>query len=393
MDFDFDRVFSRFGTGSMKWDQLEKLYGTIDVLPMWVADMDFVSPPAIMETLHQQIEHGVFGYAILSDEFREEVRRWVEHRHGWKTEMDWYVFCPGVVTSLVLAIETFSEPGDKIIIQPPVYPPFKRSVELAQRELTNNPLKFVDGQYVIDFEDLEQKIDERTKLLVLCNPHNPVGRVWKQDELQKLGELCEKYDVRILSDEIHCDIIYPGSKFTPFASITETFAQNSLTFMAATKTFNIAGLPFSYTIIPNQELRRQFQKSLLKYALHMYNGLAVRATEAAYRDGESWLEQLLVYLKGNLDELITFVERRIPEIKVTHPQGTYLVWLDCRELGLDDQELAKFLAKEAKVGLNLGHTFGVGGEGFARINIGCPRSVLLEGLRRIEAAVNRLKER
>ncbi|UOF89976.1 pyridoxal phosphate-dependent aminotransferase [Fodinisporobacter ferrooxydans] len=391
MDDQFDNVLNRFNTHSMKWDQLNKLFGSTDVLPMWVADMDFVSALAIRTAIDKVTEHGVFGYPFVPDTLREAIQSWLGRRHNWPVETDWFVFCPGVVTTLALSIETFSEPGDKIIIQPPVYPPFKRTVEMTGRELVNNPLIWQDDKYVMDYDGLEQLIDAQTKILVLCNPHNPVGRVWTKEELQKLGEICEKHGVMILSDEIHCDIVYPDHPFTPFASVRESFAQHSLTCMAATKTFNIAGLPFSYAVIPNATLRRKFQQALLRYALHMFNSVAIAATEAAYQDGEPWLDQLLQYLKGNVDTLLAFVKERIPEIRAIRPEGTYLIWLDFRALELSDTQLGEFLTKEAKVGLNLGHTFGAGGEGFARINIGCPRTTLLEGLSRIEAAVQRIK--
>lgn len=390
MNCDFDRVIDRCHTNSIKWDFAQSIFGVDDVLPMWVADMDFEAPQPVIEALVEKAKHGIFGYADGTESYYEAIMGWMLRRHNWRIERDWICFCPGVVPSLLWLVRAFVKPGEKVVVQSPVYPPFFRSIESNGSELLNNPLKLENGQYVIDFVDLEEKLKSGAKILILCNPHNPVGRVWKREELMKIGELCLKYHVIVVSDEIHSDLIYSGQKHIPFAALSEELAQNSIVCTAPSKTFNLAGLQISNIIIPNPELRRTFKKTLASNGMSHPNIFGLVALEAAYNEGEEWLNQLLVYLKENLNFLLQYIERNVPKVKVIIPEGTYLVWLDFRELGMEPKELQKFLLNKAHVAMNAGYTFGPGGEGFERLNIACPRSVLQEGLGRIARAVNSL---
>lgn len=388
MNFDFDKVIDRKNTNSIKWDFTEKFFGEADVLPMWVADMDFEAPPQVTEALLQRVKHGIYGYSGFTDSYYQAVVDWMQKRHEWTVERDWISYCPGIVPALYWAVRAFTRPGDKVVLQSPVYPPFYAAIERHGCEVVNNPLKLTEGCYSMDFEDLEQKLaDEAVKMLILCSPHNPVGRVWTREELARLAELCRQHNVIVVSDEIHADIIYTGHKHVPLASLSEEIAQISIICTSPAKTFNLAGLQTSNIIIPNKDLRTGFNQVMEDNGMHLPTIFGVKGLEAAYQYGEQWLEELLVYLQGNLEYLEHFIEEKIPRVKVVRPQGTYLVWLDMRELGLNDEELQKLLVQKARVALNSGAGFGQGGEGFARINIGCPRSVLVEGLRRIERAL------
>ncbi|MCY6484073.1 pyridoxal phosphate-dependent aminotransferase [Clostridium aestuarii] len=390
MKYDFDKVINRIGTNTAKWDEVEMKFGTKDVLPMWVADMDFRIAQPIIDALKERAEHGIFGYTKMSDSYKEAVCSWMEKRHEWKIEKDWVIHSPGVVPALSIIVKEFTKPGDKIIIQTPVYYPFFDVVRDNNRELICNSVKFENEKYVMDYEDLESKIDENVKMMILCSPHNPIGRVWSKEELVKLGEICMKHNIMVVSDEIHADLVYKGHKHIPFASISEEFAQNSITCFAPSKTFNIAGLQSALLSIPNKEYYDKFSLALGALDIRRDNCFGAVATETAYTEGEEWLEQLLDYLEGNLEFLTEYCEERIPKIKVNKTEGTYLVWLDCHELGMSKEELGDFMIKEAKVALDHGYWFGPEGEGFARINIACPRATLEEGLKRIENAVNRL---
>lgn len=390
MRYDFDKKIDRMNTASIKWDEVENMYGDKEILPMWVADMDFLAPAPVIEALKKRAEHGVFGYTTRSESYLESVVGWMEKRHQWTVEKDWLCHSPGVVSGLSLIVDAFTEPGDKVIVQPPVYYPFTNVVVKHGREVVNNPLKFEEGHYTMDFDDLKQKLDPSVKLLILCSPHNPVGRVWTKEELTKLGDICLEQGVIVVSDEIHFDLIYKDYKHVPFASLSPDFASNSVTCTAPSKTFNLASLQTSNIIIPNDGLRDIYKKELETYSLGLPNAFGVVATEAAYREGDEWLEQCIDYVKGNLDFLTHYLETNLPKIKVIPPEGTYLVWLDCRELGLHEKKLEELMLKQAKVAFDEGYIFGPGGEGFTRINLACPRSVLEEGLRRVEKAVNRL---
>ena len=389
MIYDFDHVWHRKNTGSIKWDGLEKLFGDADLLPMWVADMDFKVPQPVIDALKQQANHGIFGYTIRPESYNEAVAQWFSRRHNFQIEKDWLVFTPGVVPALSMIVQTFTEPGDKIIIQPPVYYPFSNVVKRQQRKLVENPLTFDGERYTMDFVDLERKIDPDVKMLILCSPHNPVGRVWTAEELHQLGELCVKHNILVVADEIHGDLVRKGYRHTPFASLSETFAQQSITCTAPSKTFNLAGLQASHVIIPNERHRRAFKATINTLGLGLPNTFAIAAVEAAYRHGEDWLRQLLDYLEANIQFLTSYIEQNIPQIKVIQPEGTYLVWLDCRSLNLNAKQLQTLMQKEAKVALDEGAIFGTGGAGFERINVACPRSTLEEGLKRIKKAVKR----
>lgn len=391
MKYDFDRIIDRTHTGSYKWDQSEKLFGNPDIIPMWVADMDFQAPQPVVEALRKRAEHGIYGYTFRPQSYIEAVAEWQKKRHGWEVDLDWISTSPGVVTALSLAVDTMTKPGDKIILQAPVYYPFYDVIARNGREIVNNPLRLENGRYTMDLELLEQQIDGSVTMLLLCNPHNPGGRVWTREELERLGEICLKHNILVVSDEIHGDLVFKGYKHTPFASISEEFAQNSITCIAPTKTFNIPGIQTSQVIIPNEKFRKAYNDRLKTLSLHMENCFGGLATESCYNFGEEWLEQLLEYLQGNLTFLTKYLSEKLPEIGVIIPEGTYLVWLDCSAISRDADTLKELMFKEAGVAFSEGSVFGKEGEGFLRVNIACPRSVMAEGLERFaKAARNRL---
>lgn len=393
MKYNFDEIIDRTKHHSVKWDELETIFGadSQDVLPMWIADMEFRSSKPIIEAINKAVEHGIYGYTSRTDSYSQAIIDWMGKRHNWKIKKGWLAFSPGVVPALSLIIRAFCQPGDKVVVQPPVYYPFFRVIENNGCHIANNPLKLSNKKYFMDYEDLERKIDDpRVKLLILCSPHNPVGRVWQKEELIILGEICLKHNIIVVSDEIHADILFEGYKHTPFASISPAFAHNSITCTAPSKTFNLAGLQTSSLIIPNKKYYKIYENILNSLALDENNVFGLVALEAAYRDGEEWLEQLLSYLNENLDFLMKYFKERIPKIEVIKPEGTYLVWLDCQQLGLNSKDLNNFMIKKAKVALDDGYWFGIEGRGFMRINIASPRSFLEEGLERIERAVNSL---
>jgi cystathionine beta-lyase len=383
--YDFDEVIDRRHTSSMKWDT-NKDEG---ILPLWVADMDFRSPRPVIDAVKEIAERGIYGYTFAPESYHEAVAEWLLKRHAMETRGEWIKFGPGVVPAINMLIRAFTETGDKVIIQRPVYYPFFISIDNNHRQILDNPLKYNDGQYEMDFEDLESKAaDPQAKLLVLCSPHNPVGRVWTKEELTRLGEICLRNGVIVISDEIHHDLIFRGNKHTAFATISEDFAQNSVTCTAPSKTFNLAGLQTSTIIIPNERLRARYSEVLESNFLRRPNIFGIAALDAAYRHGEEWLEELLDYLQGNLDFLTDFVERRMPQIKVVKPQGTYLVWMDFRELGMRGRQLEDFMLNRARLWLDEGYIFGSTGDGFERINIACPRATLTEALNRLSSAVH-----
>lgn len=395
--FNFDQVIDRTRSTSAKWDKkvLEKGFGDPNLLPLWVADMDFKAPQPIIEKLVQTAEYGIFGYSIIPPSFYEAVLSWFKRRYGWQIDRKWISQTPGVIPALDVAVNAFSNPGDKVIVQNPIYYPFYRVIENNGRRTLLNPLEFVNNHYRIDFEDLEEKVkDPRAKMIILCNPHNPIGRVWSRDELKQLGDICIKNDILVVSDEIHCDLILPGYKHTNFATIDENYAQNSITCTSASKTFNLAGLRISNIVIPNEKIRQTFVNTQANLGVGGPNLFAVAAMETAYKHEtcEKWLDALLLYLKGNLDFLKGYIQESIPQIKVIETEGTYLVWLDFRELGLEPKELEKFMREKAKLALDEGYIFGQGGEGFERINIACPKSTLEKALNRIKEAISKMKK-
>lgn len=392
MQYNFDEVINRRGTASVKWDGVETRFGDADVLPMWVADMDFRSPEPVIEAMRRRVEEGIFGYTFRTDSYYESIINWLSRRHGWKVERDWLSHGPGVVAALGFIVSAFTEPGDGVIIQPPVYYPFKRVIESHERGLVLNPLRLVDDHYEMDFDDLREKV-KHAKMLILSNPHNPVGRVWTREELLQLGEICLAAGVLVVSDEIHSDLIFKGHQHTPFASLSEQFANHSVTCIAPSKTFNLAGLQTAVTILPHPDLKEKYEQVLALHSVNSTNVFGAAALESAYNYGEPWLEQLVDYLSGNLEFLAGFFKTNLPEIKVFKPEGTYLVWLDFRSLDLEPKALDELLVKDAQVALDEGHLFGDEGNGFQRINIACPRSLLETGLKQIAQAVTVYKDR
>lgn len=390
LKYNFDKIVNRKGTGCKKWDGLKTWYGEDDLIPMWIADMDFESPPCVIEAIERRAAHGIYGYSIREESFYEAVVDWMGRRHGFSVEPDWIVPSPGVVPALILSILALTHPGDKVIVQSPVYPPFFSAIVENGRQVLINRLRFENGRYTMDLDDLKRSIDSRTRMILLCSPHNPVGRVWRSEELLRLGEICLDHDIVIVSDEIHSDIVFRGNEHTPIASISSELLENTITCTAPSKTFNIPGLATSVNIIPNERMRREFQHVVEALHLATSNAFGIVALEAAYRGGEEWLEELVLYLEENVKFLSAFLEERVPQIKLIKPEGTFITWLDCRGLPIEAEKTAEFFTRRAKVALNDGLTFGPGGEGFMRMNIGCPRSTLEEGLLRIEKAVKSL---
>jgi cystathionine beta-lyase len=391
MVYDFDTVINRLPTSSLKWSYLKRISGMEDILPLWIADMDFASPPEIVEAMKERVAHPLYGYTLGSDGYYDELIKWMERRHGWSgIQRDWICYAPGVVSGFNFAIQAYSHPGDKIVIQPPVYYVMKIAISNNGRQMVENPLKLVKGRYVMDYEDLEKKIDGRTKMIILCSPHNPVGRVWKRSELEQLVEVCERKDIIIVSDEIHMDLVLGKTNHTCISTISEEAMQRTVTLLAPSKTFNLAGLANSNAIIPNKKLRGAFSNVAESHGVHFPNIFGMVAQEAAYAKGEAWLGELLVYLRGNLKYLEEFIKEKIPGLKVYPLEGTFLAWVDCSSLGMDDAALKEFMMKKAKLWFDEGTMFGSGGSMFMRINIGCPRSILKQALERLEKAVKKL---
>nr|WP_319272010.1 PatB family C-S lyase [uncultured Draconibacterium sp.] len=384
--YNFDEIVPRKGTYCLKHDALEQFFKSADALPLWVADMDFKTPDFIVDAIKKRAEHEIYGYTFRSDSYYEAVINWMSRRHQWDIKKEWISFSPGVVAGLTYAIESFSKPGDGVVVQPPVYFPFFDSVKGTKRKMIENPLKKENGRYTFDLEDLKSKIDENTKLLLLCNPQNPGGMVWTREELVALTDICLENNIMIISDEIHSDLIYNGHKHIPLASISEEVAQNCMVSMAPSKTFNVAGLTSSLVIIPNKRKLAAYERTIGVGHLHMGNIFGTVALEAAYTHGDEWLSQLLDYLWGNYQLLERFVQEKLPRVKVMKPEATYLIWMDFSDYGMKNEELAKFTVEKAGVALNDGGRFGIGGDGFLRLNIGCPRSVLQEALNRLEKA-------
>ena len=390
MKYNFDEIMDRKNNFAAKYDELTLKYGKEDLIPMWVADMDFKAPQPVIDVMRERLEQGIFGYTSRPASYYESISQWLEKRHGWNVDTKYIIHSPLVIPSINVIIKEFTNPGDKVIIQTPVYSPFFDVVNNNKRELVLNPLKLVDGNYVMDYENLEEAAKSGAKMLLLCNPHNPVGRVWTREELIKLGEICLKYGVRVVSDEIHSDLIYKGNKHVPFGMISDDFFKNSITCSAPSKTFNIAGLQASYVIFPSEEEKQIFDHAWTMIDIKRNNCFSLVATEAAYRHGEEWLEQLLEYLQGNVDLVNDYCEKHIPKIKPNRPEGTYLVWIDCKELGMDKEQLTKFMIDEVKVAFNAGHAFGIDGEGYIRMNIACPRAIVQEVLNRLKTAIDKL---
>lgn len=386
MKYNFDEQIERRKTNSYKWDSIPNQ----DVLPMWVADMDFRTAQPVVNALQRRITHGIFGYTRVPDEYYDAVINWFSRRHGWKINRNWLIYTSGVVPAISAIIKALTVPGDKVLVQTPVYNCFFSSIRNNGCEIVYSPLVYANNTYTIDFNDLESKVsDPKVKLMLLCNPHNPVGRVWKREELEQIGEICIKNNVTIISDEIHCELVYPGYFYTPFASISDDFLQNSVTCISPSKAFNIAGLQIANIVCADELIKSKIDRAINDNEVCDVNPFGVLATMAAYDEGEDWLLQLLDYLKGNYECMKDFCQRNLPDFPIAKLEGTYLVWMDCRALGLSSEELEHRLVSDAKLWLNAGTMYGAEGEGFMRWNIACPRDRMLEGLERFRSFVNR----
>jgi cystathionine beta-lyase len=389
-EYNFDEIIERRGTQCIKHDFNREIFGTDDIIPMWVADMDFRTPDFVMKAIRKRAEHEIMGYTRRSAGFFQAIIDWYKRRQNWSIESDWIIFTPGIVPALHFAVRAFTSPGDKIIIQPPVYHPFFSVIEGNQREILMNPLKLRKGKYYMDLDNLKDQLDEQVKLMLLCHPHNPVGRDWTLEELTELANICLKRNIVIVSDEIHSDLILPGHTHFPLAAISPAFSEITITCIAPSKTFNLAGLSTSAVIISNTMKRKVFSKEIETAHLWVGNIFGNIALEAAYRSGDSWLDQLMNYLLDNFKILNFYLTQYIPEIKLVWPEATYLAWLDMRQLNLDEAELKDFMIHKAGLGCNDGPTFGTGGQGFQRMNIACPRIVLNKSLEQLRHAVNHL---
>ena len=379
--FDLDEIVDRRGTDCLKWDG-----GEVDgVLPMWVADMDFRTAPCVTEALRKRVDHGVFGYEHVPDSYYEAVINWFGRRHGWRMRREWMIYTSGVVPAVSAVIKAMTSPGDKVLVQTPVYNCFFSSIRNNGCVMEDNKLVYADGTYTIDFEDFERRAaDPQVKVFLLCNPHNPAGRAWTQAELGRMGDICMRHGVFVLSDEIHCDIVMPGYRYTPFASLSEEFLMHSATCTAPTKTFNIAGTQIANITAADEDVRSRIDRAININEVCDVNPFGVTALQAAYNHGEEWLEQLLAYLHGNYECLKRYFEENIPHIPVTKLEATYLVWLDCSAIGKPSKVITDELLHGHKLWLNDGEMYGEHDRPFVRVNIACPRSLMLEGLKRFE---------
>lgn len=389
MSTNFDEIIDRHNTNSLKYDFSKERNRPEDLLPLWVADMDFKIAAPILDDIHEAVNHGIFGYSEVKGDYFKPLHQWFLKQFHWNTRPEWLIKTPGIVYAISIAIQAYTNIGDAIMLQQPVYYPFMECIIKNKRRLVNNQLIYNNNQYSIDFQDFENKIvNENVKIFLLCSPHNPVGRVWTRKELTRIGNICLKHNVIVISDEIHCDFTYEGYYHTVFAALSRNFANNSIICTSPTKTFNIAGLQISNIFIPNEKLRKKFKYALNASGYSQLNTIGLVAAKSAYEKGESWYRDLKVYLKGNLDYLRDFIQTKIPQIKMIEPQGTYLVWLDCSGLGLNHNELEDLVIKKAKLWLDSGSIFGKETQLFQRINIACPRSILKQALTQLETAVH-----
>ncbi len=378
MKYDFDKTIDRRATNSYKWDSAPE-----GVLPMWVADMDFRTAPAIIDALQKRVAHGIFGYTRVPDAYYDAVTSWFSRRHGWDIDREWIIYTSGVVPAVSAVIKALTVPGDKVIVQTPVYNCFFSSIRNNGCEIVSNPLRRTADTYEMDFDALERcAADPRTKVMLLCNPHNPAGRVWTPDELTRLGNICLRNGVTVVADEIHCELVYQGFKYTPFASLSDAFLHRSVTCVSPSKAFNIAGLQIANIVAFDNDLRSRIDKAININEVCDVNPFGVAATIAAYNEGEEWLNQLVDYLHGNYEAMAEFCRRELPEFPITRLEGTYLVWMDCSSLGMPSDALEHALLDDARLWLNAGTMYGAEGEGYMRWNIACPRSVMLDGLNR-----------
>ncbi|GHS92639.1 aminotransferase [Bacteroidia bacterium] len=386
--YNFDEIIDRHGSGSVKYDKLKTLFGNENLISLWVADMDFKAGDFITEALKKHCEHGIFGYPMIPQDYSSTIRNWIFNHHQWDVEDNWISFVSGVVKGIAYSVIHFTQPGDKIIIQPPVYHPFRIVPEMNHREIIYNPLIEVNGKYRMDLDGLQQILEkEDCKMLILCNPHNPIGITWDADTLKKLADICFEKNVLVISDEIHSDMALFGNKHIPFALVSERAANNSITFMAPSKTFNIAGIVSSFAIIPNEKLRNNFFSFLHGGEFNQGSLFAYIATEAAYKHGEEWMKQMLSYIEENISFTENYIRENIPGIKVIRPEASFLIWLDCRNLELSQKELVSLFINKAGLALNDGEMFGTGGKGFMRMNVGCSRLILEKALENLRKAV------
>lgn len=391
--YNFDEIIDRKNTDSLKYDFAVERGMPEDIFPLWVADMDIRAPKEVNEAIIKAAEHGIYGYSDTKNDYFRVLNNWFFKSHGWEIEEDWLVKTPGVVFAIATAVKAFTKEGDSIIIQQPVYYPFSGVVEANDRRLVVNSLVYDGEKYSIDFEDFENKIIENdVRLFILCNPHNPIGKVWSEEELTRLGDICIKHNVLVISDEIHADFVYPGKKHIVFSQIKDSFKNNSIICTAPSKTFNIAGLQVSNIIISNNELREKFREELSRVGYSQLNNIGMIAAKAAYEYGEDWLNQLKTYLITNFEFLDQFLKDRIPEIKLVKPEGTYLAWLDCKGLGLEDEEIEDLVINKAKLWLDGGSMFGEEGKYFQRVNIACPKATLEKALVQLEEAVKSIRK-
>ena len=386
--YNFDEIIDRNGTNCLKVDALQERYGSSDLIPLWVADMDFKAPPAVIDAIIKRAQHGIFGYTRPSQEYHDSIRNWLDKHHDWQIKQEWTSFIPGIVKGIGFVVSCFTDRNDKIIIQPPVYHPFRIIPTLQHREVIDNELILKENRYYMDLEGLKNKIALGAKILILCNPHNPGGRVWTKQELIDLAEICYDNNVLVISDEIHADLAHKGHKHIPFATVSDKAAMNSITFMAPSKTFNIAGIVSSFSVIPNEKIRDKFHAYLESFELEEGYIFAYTATQAAYQHGEEWLVQAKEYIWGNIQFVDNYLKENIPQIKAMIPDASYLIWLDCRDLNLSQLQLEDLFVNKAKLALNTGTMFGKGGEGFMRLNVGSPRSILAKALAQLKDAVN-----
>lgn len=389
--YDFNAPIDRRGTHCVKFDALKEMYGREDLLSLWVADMDFATPDFVIDALKRRLDHPVLGYPVQYDGYWQSVVDWIRSHHSWQVEREWMRYIPGIVKGIGMVVNVFTQPGDKIIIQPPVYHPFRLVPEHNGREIVMNPLRRVGDTYEMDFEQLEQVIDHRCKILILANPHNPIGITWDRATLSRLADIAVKHNLIVISDEIHCDMALYGNKHIPFASVSENAARCSITFSAPSKTFNIAGIVSSYVIVPDATLREKFFSWLTANEMDMATIFAMTATEAAFTEGEQWRQQMLSHVEGNIDFVDNYLKEHIPEVRAIKPQASYLVWLDFSALGLSHEKLIDMLVNEARLAMNDGAMFGIGGEQHMRLNVGTQRDVLEQAMRQLKEAIDKLR--
>ena len=386
--YDFDKIVDRTGSGDLKHEVLAERYGRADLLPLWVADMDFETPEFITDALRRRLEHSLFGYTVEPKDYWPTVQKWIKDHHGWNVKREWLSYIPGIVKGIGMVINVFTKPDEKVIIQPPVYHPFRLTPEGNGREVVYNPLKEnSDGSYSMDFDNLDEVADDKCKVLILSNPHNPAGIVWDKDTLARLAEFCYDHNILVISDEIHCDMALWGNTHVPFATASDKAAQCSITFGAPSKTFNIAGIVSSYSIIPNDEIRNRFYTWLAANELNEAPMFSPIATIAAFRNGEQWRKAMLHYVEQNILFMEEYCKTHLPKIKPLRPEASFLVWLDCRALGLNHEQLIDLFVNKAHLALNDGEMFGKGGAGFMRVNVGTPRAILTKALEQLTEAV------